>query len=75
MHNQHITVLAKNYMVSLHGEFISDRLFLPLTPLNAVTTILNRANLNRVLMCVITLMNQENIKTLPNPINRVNQTE
>ena len=35
MHNQHITVLAKNYMVSLHGEFISDSLFLPLTPLNA----------------------------------------
>ena len=23
MHNQHITVLAKNYMVSLHGEFKS----------------------------------------------------
>ena len=23
MHNQHITVLAKNYMVSLHGEFNS----------------------------------------------------
>ena len=21
MHNQHITVLAKNYMASLHGEF------------------------------------------------------
>ena len=21
MHNQHITVLAKNYMVSLHGEY------------------------------------------------------
>ena len=26
MHNQHITVLAKNYMVSLHGEGLSFKI-------------------------------------------------
>ena len=33
MHNQHITVLAKNYMVRLHGEFRLKSKSLKLTTL------------------------------------------